>query len=904
MSLTGTLTGAQIRDKFIAFFKEKKGHLHLPSSSLIPDNPTLLLTSAGMVQFVPIFLGNARATEPPRAVTVQKCARAGGKDSDIENIGRTARHHSFFEMLGNFSFGDYFKKEVIPWAWEFVTKDLGLPEDRLIVTVFEGDKEVPFDQEAYDIWHKVVGVPEKRIFKMSRKDNFWGPPGPTGPCGPCSEIYFDRGVEYSKFDNPDPEVIDLDDDDRYVEFWNLVFMELFKDENGKFTPLEKKNVDTGSGLDRVSMILQKKNNTFETDLFFPILEDVEKLSGKKYTGGIMRGLPATPEQKIDSYLKIICDHARCVTFLIADGVRTSNVGRGYVLRFIIRRAARFGRLLGIEQPFLHELVERIVAIYGKAYPELEANKDLVKQAIKDEEERFARTIDRGMHILNEMVESKAKVLDGAEAFNLYATYGFPLELTEEIAQEHGKTIDMEAFEKARKEHEEVSSVSKFNIVITGEEALGDILRSHGETSFTGYNKLEDRGSVLAILKDGKPTENLAENDEADIVLDRTPFYAESGGQLGDHGILTNNGTTLRVLDTRKHEGLHLHRVRVQSGSLHPGDTVESRVDPERRSATVLHHSSAHIFHAAVRERLGKHVVQAGSQVGPGSMRFDFTFERQPTREELNDIESLMNTWVQENAAVRTTEMSLDEAKNTGAIAMFGEKYGDLVRVVQMGDFSLEFCGGTHVNATGQIGLIKIIDEGSISSGTRRVEAYSGQKAWQYILEQMTYLGEAAGKLKVKPSEILAQIERLQEQVKEKEKLAGQLQDKLAMAKVGELKASRETTGDIGIIAETIEGVTPDALKKLAESLVASENNVVILGSVQAPDRVSLVCAVAKPLTSKGFNAGKLVGEVATICGGKGGGRPELAQAGGKESEKLKEALETGKNRVREIAAGL
>ncbi|MCA9803002.1 MAG: alanine--tRNA ligase, partial [Cyanobacteria bacterium HKST-UBA02] len=336
MSLTGTLTGAQIRDKFIAFFKEKKGHLHLPSSSLIPDNPTLLLTSAGMVQFVPIFLGNARATEPPRAVTVQKCARAGGKDSDIENIGRTARHHSFFEMLGNFSFGDYFKKEVIPWAWEFVTKDLGLPEDRLIVTVFEGDKEVPFDQEAYDIWHKVVGVPEKRIFKMSRKDNFWGPPGPTGPCGPCSEIYFDRGVEYSKFDNPDPEVIDLDDDDRYVEFWNLVFMELFKDENGKFTPLEKKNVDTGSGLDRVSMILQKKNNTFETDLFFPILEDVEKLSGKKYTGGIMRGLPATPEQKIDSYLKIICDHARCVTFLIADGVRTSNVGRGYVLRFIIR----------------------------------------------------------------------------------------------------------------------------------------------------------------------------------------------------------------------------------------------------------------------------------------------------------------------------------------------------------------------------------------------------------------------------------------------------------------------------------------------------------------------------------------------------------------------------------------
>ena len=896
-----TLSGAEIRDKFIKFFKEKKGHLHLPSSSLIPDNPTLLLTSAGMVQFVPIFLGNAKPTDPPRAVTVQKCARAGGKDSDIENIGRTTRHHSFFEMLGNFSFGDYFKAEIIPWSWEFVTKDLGLDKSKLIVTIFEGDDDVPADEEAFRLWHEVVGVPKERIFRMSKKDNFWGPPGPTGPCGPCSEIYYDRGPQFSKKADAKADEIDLDDDDRFVEFWNLVFMELYKDENGNFTPLEKKNVDTGLGLDRAALILQEKNNTFETDLLFPVLQEVSKLSGVKYKGGIIKGLPKTEDEKNDSYLKIICDHARCVSFLIADGVRTSNVGRGYVLRFIIRRAARFGRLLGIDKPFLFKLVQHIVSIYGDAYPELKENQEVVTNHIKDEEERFAKTIDRGMTHLEQLLKETKKKIPGGEVFNLYATYGFPVELTEEIAQEHGLTIDMKGFDKAKKEHEEVSSVNKFNVVMTGEDALNDVLRASGETDFLGYDGTTGEGEVIAILKDGKIVEHISEGDTVDLVMNRSPFYAESGGQLGDQGMLESEKGSLKVLDTQKHEGLVLHKVKGLSGSVDQGDLLKASVDKTRRDSTVLHHSSAHIFHSAVRERLGKQVVQAGSQVGPQAMRFDFTFERQPTKEELADIESMMNLWVRENAPVKTEVMTLEDAKKTGALAMFGEKYGDSVRVVSMGDFSLEFCGGTHVGNTGQIGLVKIISEGSISSGVRRIEAYSGSKAWQHIQNQIEYLGAAADRLKVKPQDLAGQIERLQEQVKAKDKLNEELQDKLAMAKMGDLLAASENVGDTKVIVSELKDVSPDSLKSLASNITQKgDDYVVLLGATQASDKVSLVCGVAKKLTKDGLNAGKLVKEVATICGGGGGGRPELAQAGGKQPEKLGEALSFGRNRIAEM----
>ncbi len=886
------LTGNEIRAKFVSYFEEKRGHLHLPSSSLIPDNPTLLLTSAGMVQFVPIFLGQAKPTEPPRAVTVQKCARAGGKDSDIENIGRTSRHHSFFEMLGNFSFGDYFKKEVIPWAWEFVTRDLGLKPENLYVTVFKGDEQNPPDDEAYEIWNKVVGVPAERIYKMSRKDNFWGPPGPTGPCGPCSEIYYDRGPAYGpeSFDDYCYKGVE---GDRYMEFWNLVFMELYKDENGNFSPLEKKNVDTGSGLERVALILQEKNNTFETDLFYPILEKVAQIAGIPYRGGINNGpWNATSETKQDSYLKIIADHARCVTFLVADGVRTSNVGRGYVLRFIIRRAARFGRLLGITEPFIHTLVEEVAKIYGHFYKELISQKESTVTVIKEEEERFAKTIERGTSLLNDLLAAEGKTLAGEDVFNLYATYGFPVELTAEIALEHGKDIDMEGFARARTKHEEVSSVGKFNVIITGEEALGRVLKEHGATGFTGYGRLHDEGTILAILsQDGQLKPELTEGEEADIILSTTPFYGESGGQLGDTGWLKNEAGILQVLNTKKHEGLHIHRVRAVSGTLAEGDKVKTEVDGVRRKDTVLHHSSAHVFHAAVRQIFGKEVVQAGSQVGPAAMRFDFTLSKQPTRQELAKVEALMNEWVRTASPVKTTEMSIDEAKQTGAIAMFGEKYGERVRVVEMGDFSLEFCGGTHVNNTAEIGQIKIISEGSISQGVRRVEALSGEKAWNYISDQLRHLTEATDKLKIKPAELGAQIDRLQDNLKAREKQLQTLEEKLAMARIPELISQASQMGDTTVVAQAVQDISPASLKCVAENLKNRQGNLAVMLLATQPDGgVSLVTAFSQEMVKRGFNAGKIASEVAQILGGKGGGRPDLAQAGGKEAARLDEAL--------------
>ncbi|MBY0356623.1 MAG: alanine--tRNA ligase [Candidatus Obscuribacterales bacterium] len=874
-----SLSGSEIRSRFISYFRDKRGHLHLPSASLIPDNPTLLLTSAGMVPFVPYFLGQA---QPPksRIVTCQKSARAGGKDSDIENIGRTSRHHSFFEMLGNFSFGDYFKKEIIPWSFEFVTKELGLDAERISVTIFEGDGAVGADEEAYEIWHKQVGMPAERITRMSRADNFWGPPGPTGPCGPCSELYYDRGPDLKN----DPEAEARGD--RFIEIWNLVFMELFKDEEGKYSPLAAKNVDTGAGLERLATVLQKKNNSFETDLLFPILEEVSRLSGVKYGTN-----PAS-----DTYLKIITDHARCVSFLVTDGVRSSNVGRGYVLRFITRRAARFGRLLGLNDPFIYKLVPKVVELYAQAYPELLQQADLTQSAIRSEEDRFAKTIDRGMVYLNELLEKPEKQVPGAEAFNLHATYGFPIELTSEIAQEKGKQIDMEGFNNARKEHEEVSSGNKFNVILTGDEAFGDILKKHGATKFSGYEKTVDEAEVLAIINKGKLANHAEEGDEVEILLDRTPFYAESGGQLGDQGTIETDEAKVLVLDTKKHEGLHVHKVRVLSGILEPGQKVRALVDKLRREATVLHHSTAHIFHAAIRTVLGKQVVQAGSQVGPEAMRFDFTFERQMSPQELAEVENLMNEWVRLNLPVTTQEMSLDEAKKTGAIAMFGEKYGDIVRVISMGDVSLEFCGGTHVSSTGQIGPTKIISEGSISSGVRRIEALSGQKAWQYISDHMNILAAASGKLKIKPNDLIAQIDRLQDQIKAKEKAAQSMEEKLALAQLPALLAGKQQVGDLELVTSKVTDVGAEALKALADHLrKQSDNMVVVLGTALAPDKVSLVAGVSDKLTKNGVNAGKLIKEVATRCGGSGGGKPELAQAGGKDPSKLDEALAAVKN---------
>lgn len=881
------LSGAEVRDKFIAYFRDRRGHLHLPSSSLIPDNPTLLLTSAGMVQFVPIFLGQAAPTDPPRAVTAQKCARAGGKDSDIENVGRTARHHSFFEMLGNFSFGDYFKAEIIPWSWEFVTKDLGFEPERLSVTIFRGDDDLPPDEEAFEIWHKKVGLPPERIHRLSKKDNFWGPPGPTGPCGPCSEIYYDRGEEFGC--NPDPEKCGIGkcECDRYLEFWNLVFMELFKDEHGKFTPLARKNVDTGLGLDRVAMLAQKKDNSFETDLLMPILQEVSRIAGVPYNGGKQADMS---KAQSDIYLKIITDHARCVTFLVADGIRMSNVGRGYVLRFITRRAARFGRLLGVTEPFIHKLVAKVVESYGSYYKELVPQQKLVEGIIKDEEERFAKTIDRGMNLLEETLAGGGQ-LDGASAFNLYATYGFPIELTREIAQERGKTIDMDGFAKARKEHEAVSAGNKFNVNIAGDDHLAKISKQNGGTKFTGHARIEDQGQIIALLKDGVPVEHLEEGDEAELVLDTTPFYAESGGQLGDIGRLESDDSKVAVLDTKKHDKLHLHKIRVLAGSLEPGQKLKALVDAERRNLTVLHHSTAHVFHAAIRELFGKQVVQAGSQVGPNTMRFDFTLDKQPSPAELAKVESMMNEWVRSNAPVNTQEMPIDEAKRTGAIAMFGEKYGDIVRVVRMGDFSLEFCGGTHVSNTGQIGFTKIISEGSIASGVRRIEAVSGPTAWQFISQHLGFLSDAADRLKTRPSDLAQQIDRLQEQLKQKEKLAQNLEERLALSRVPELLKTATPIKDFELVAAELKDTSADGLKAIAEEIrKRNPKIVVVLASASGADKVSLTVGVSDDLVKRGISAGTIAKEAAGIVGGSGGGRPQLAQAGGKHPAKISEAF--------------
>lgn len=879
-----SLSGSEIRQKFTSYFKEKRGHLHLPSASLIPDNPTLLLTSAGMVPFVPYFLGQA-PPPGPRITTCQKSARAGGKDSDIENIGRTARHHSFFEMLGNFSFGDYFKKEIIPWSFELVTKELGLDADRISVTIFEGDDKNPADEEAFEIWHKSVGMPKERIQRMSRADNFWGPPGPTGPCGPCSELYYDRGPDLGSFAEEADKT-----GDRYIEIWNLVFMELFKDEHGNFSALAAKNVDTGAGLERIATVLQKKRNSFETDLLFPILEGVSALSGVKYGDN----------HDSDTYLKIITDHVRAVSFLVTDGVRPSNVGRGYVLKFITRRAARFGRLLGINDPFIYKLVPEVIELYGKTYPELEANAESTQSVLRREEERFVKTIDRGMVLLNQLLEKPEAELAGKDVFDLHATYGFPLELTREIALEKGKSIDMEGFQNAQTEHGKVSGGDKFNVILTGEEGLGSILKKHGPTRFLGYDRLESPGEVLGIVSGGNLVSHAQEGDVVEILLDQTPFYGESGGQLGDHGFLLNDDAAMEVLDTKKHEGLHVHRVRLLSGQLDCGQSVNAKVERERRESTVLHHSSAHLFHAAVRELLGKQVTQAGSQVGPDSMRFDFTFERQMTPEELSRVEDLMNEWVRLNLPVVTQVMSLDEAKKTGAIAMFGEKYGDSVRVLSMGDVSLEFCGGTHVSTTGEIGNIKIVSEGSIASGTRRVEALAGMKAWRYISDYMNIVNAVSGKLKVKPVDLVAQIERLQEQLKAKDKATQILEEKLALASAPALLAKAELVNGVRLVLGSVGDISPDGLKNLADHIRRQGDDIVaVVGSTQSADKVSIAAGVSDSLTKRGINAGKLVKEAATVCGGGGGGRPELAQAGGKDPSKLGEALNAVRKQLNE-----
>jgi len=874
------LTGKQIRNKFIEFFREKHQHLHLPSSSLIPDNPTVLLTPAGMLQFVPIFLGYDSPTNPPRVVTVQKCARAGGKDSDIENVGRTPRHHTFFEMLGNFSFGDYFKKEVIPWAWEFVTEELKLEKEKLWITIYETD------DESFDIWNKDVGIPANRIIRKGKKDNFWGPPGPTGPCGPCTEIHYDLDEGLSCGENCG---IDKGCDcDRYVEVWNLVFMELNKDEEGNFTPLEKKNVDTGMGLERVTMVVNGLTSTFETDLLSPILDKVSELSGKKYKDN----------KKDDVSLRIITDHARCVTFLISDGLVPGNEGRNYVLRMIMRRALRHGKILGIELPFLHKIVPTILEHYVDTYPELKQNQDKIISTILREEERFKQTLGRGEALLDDLINKQGdKIISGDDAFKLYDTFGFPLELTMEIAEEKGFKVDIEGFNKAMTEQKERARQAHTAVKLTDDLVYNEILQKTGPTEFIGYKQTKVMGCLIkSIIKDGQGVTLAEEGDLAEIILDKTPFYAESGGQVGDTGIIEGKNFKAEVINTTKFNDLFIHRVSICSGTAAVNDVVNTVINEQRRKQTVIHHTSAHLLQSALKKVLGESVAQAGSQVEPDRTRFDFSFDRALTDEELDKVETLINKWIEDDLPSQITESTPEQAKATGAIALFGEKYGDKVRVISIGDISKELCGGTHAESTGEIRLCKVVSESAIAAGTRRIELVCGNKALEYLNNFQKNLEAICKQLKVPPKDTPDRVKKLQEELNQQQKKINQLEAEIAKSKSGQLFDYAKDIEGGKLLVARVDGIAAKALKEMVEQTADKLGPGFVLLASVAEDKISIICKISDDFVQKGHNAGQIVSEIAQKCGGKGGGRPNFAQAGASDATGLDAALEEFKSK--------
>lgn len=874
------LKGNEIRDLYLNYFKDKHQHTVVESSSLVPDNPTVLLTTAGMLQFLPIFLGIQKSPyDPARATSCQKCARAGGKDSDIENVGRTPRHHTFFEMLGNFSFGDYYKKEIIPWAWEFVTEVLKLDKDRLWITIFETD------DEAYEIWRS-IGVPAERIKRKGKKDNFWGPPGASGSCGPCTEIHYDLGEEY-KCDNPNCG-IDTCECDRWVEIWNLVFTELYQDEEGNQSPLEKKNVDTGMGLERITMVCQGVASTFETDLLKPILDKVSEMSGVAYK----------KSEKTDISLRIITDHARCVSFLISDGVIPGNEGRSYVLRMILRRALRHGKILGMDLPFLYKLVDTVVELYGEAYPDLVKNKAKIVDVIKKEEERFAKTLDRGYKMLDEFISDK-KDIDGESAFKLYDTYGFPFELTREIAEENNLKVDEEGFKAAMQEQKDRAKAATAKISVTGDMKYAKVEDEVGSTEFVGYEEEASEAKVLALIEG---------EGFVDVVLDRTPFYAECGGQVGDSGYLVNEDLKVEVLTTFKVNHLFVHRCQVVNGEINVGDSVLAVIDSARRAEIKVHHTSAHLLQAALIKVVGDEVHQAGSQVEENRMRFDFTFSRAMTEEEIEKTENLMNKWIGEKLPVQTEVMGIEEAKLTGATALFGEKYEDEVRVVSIGGakkckcggghckghhhhpehevVSMEFCAGTHAKNTGDLRLVKIVSEGAIAAGTRRIELVVSKAAIEFLNNKAKITNALEAKFKVHTEEVLERVEKLAEENRELQKELEKTKAEMAKSKFATFASKAQEIDGGKLFISKIENIDADAVKAGIEMLASKLGECVI---VLANERMVIVKAT-EGFVKKGVNAGKIVGEIARFTGANGGGRPNFAQGGVKDASKLDEIL--------------
>ena len=860
------LKGNEIRKLYLDFFKDKHQHTIVESSSLVPDNPTVLLTTAGMLQFLPIFLGIVKSPyDPARATSCQKCARAGGKDSDIENVGRTPRHHTFFEMLGNFSFGDYYKKEIIPWAWDFVTNVLKLDKDRLWITIFETD------DEAYDIWRS-VGVAPERIKRKGKKDNFWGPPGASGSCGPCSEIHYDLGEEY-KCDNPNCG-IDTCECDRWVEIWNLVFTELYQDEEGNQSPLEKKNVDTGMGLERIAMVCQGVASTFETDLLRPILDKVVEMSG----------VPYKKSDKTDISLRIITDHARCVTFLINDGVIPGNEGRSYVLRMILRRALRHGKILGMDLPFLYKLVDVVVENYGEAYPDLIKNKAKIVETIKKEEERFNKTLDRGYKLLNEFIDNK-KDIDGESAFKLYDTFGFPFELTKEIAEENGLKADEEGFKAAMKEQKDRAKAATQKISVTGDIKYAKVEEKVGATNFVGYTDLECDAKILETL-DGE--------GYVDVVLDKTPFYAECGGQVGDSGVIESDSVKLNVLTTFKVNKLFVHRCELVNGEIEIGASVKATVDKERRGQIKVHHTSAHLLQSALQHVLTGDVHQAGSQVEENRMRFDFTFDRAMTDKEIQKTEDLMNEWISEDIPVETKVMNIDEARQTGAMALFGEKYEDEVRVVSIGDISKEFCAGCHASHTGQLRLAKIVSESAIAAGTRRIEVVVAKAALNYLTEKANAMDKLATKFKAHFDEVETRVDKLMEENKELQKELTTVKSAQAKDKFKEFASKALDVAGGKLFVQKMEQLDSNALKEGVEMLAnkLGESVIVVVAGT------SIFVKVSDTFVKNGVNAGNIVKEIATATEGKGGGRPQFAQGAVKNLDKVDAVLAEIENKLK------
>ena len=863
-------TGNELRDMFLKYF-EARGHRILPSASLIPkDDPTLLLTVAGMVPFKPYF---QRLVEPPfpRATTAQKCVRT----PDLEVVGKTARHHTYFEMLGNFSFGDYFKNEAIPWAWEYITEVLKIPVEKLWVTIY------PEDDEAKKIWMEKSGVRAERI--IGDPDNFWAA-GPTGPCGPCSEIYVDLG-ETRGCGKPDCGAGSCDCD-RFLEIWNLVFMQYNRDEAGVLTPLPKQNIDTGMGLERIASVMQGVETNFDTDLFRPIIDHVASLAGIRYKDN----------PKNDRALKVVADHVRAVSFMLADGIRPNNEGRGYVLRRILRRAVRYAKLLGIDKPFLDSVFRIVQRDYAQAYPELIENENFILNHLSLEEKNFQATLEQGTQLLQEKVKDLIKqgetVLTGPDAFYLYETYGFPVELTEEMLEEQGLSVDMIAFQTAVEEHRlRAKDQSQQMRAVVESPALMEKAKLLGVTPFVGYEQGSATARIEGLFVGGEATLDAGEGEEVMVFLSDTPFYAESGGQVSDVGILKTARAEARVLEVKKGvTGTLYHRVQVTTGVLHVGETVEAEINDAARLAISRHHSATHLLHTALRTVLGEHVQQAGSLVTPERLRFDFTHFSPMTSEALRAVEGLINEAVLKNMPIQSTEMSLKEAKFSGATALFGEKYGDTVRVVRMGLFSQELCGGTHVKGTGEIGLVKILSEGGIGAGLRRIEAVAGLEALAYLRNLDEQVMEVAQILKAQPSDVGKRVNGLMLQVKDLEREIGQLQAKLGKNEAeGLLKGVQEIDG-IQVIAAKVQVSDMEGLRQMADLLrVKLKSGVIVLGAV-SEGKVNLVTVVS-PTGLSGLHAGQIIKEVAKITGGSGGGRPDMAQAGGKDPSKLSEAID-------------